>query len=293
MSRFKLSNISLLAALVLLAGQAFGQGSSTTAYRFRYGASLPASCIARDVFFNTSNGTFYGCSAMDTWTAFATAAAASPGGVDTNIQYNNAGAFGGASDFLYETGPGRVRAPNGNAANPGVYWQNADLTKMGFYKFSDAVVGFPDYQLRFNSTGGGGFPFLEVDANNVDIGQSLHAQYDITFYNADGTGSGDVVAIYSDTNALFGPFTGGGPYVGIVRDPADALGDEILSIANNSIQPRDLRVRRQVYANGTEPACNSTNRGYLVVVQGGAGVADTVRICTKDAADAYAYRSLF
>jgi len=43
----------------------------------------------------------------------------------------------------------------------------------------------------------------------------------------------------------------------------------------------------------TEPTCNSTNRGALVMVQGGVGVADTVRICTKDNADAYAYRALF
>lgn len=44
---------------------------------------------------------------------------------------------------------------------------------------------------------------------------------------------------------------------------------------------------------GTEPTCNATNRGALVLVRGGAGVADTVRICTKDAAGAYAYRALF
>ncbi len=44
---------------------------------------------------------------------------------------------------------------------------------------------------------------------------------------------------------------------------------------------------------GMEPICNATNRGALVLVQGGTGVADTVRICTKDAANVYAYRSLF
>lgn len=48
-----------------------------------------------------------------------------------------------------------------------------------------------------------------------------------------------------------------------------------------------------VLGNVAEPTCNATNRGTLAMVQGGAGVADTVRICTKDAADAYAYRALF
>jgi len=47
------------------------------------------------------------------------------------------------------------------------------------------------------------------------------------------------------------------------------------------------------WASVAEPACNSSNRGKLVMVQGGAGVADTFRVCTKDAADAYAYRALF
>lgn len=49
----------------------------------------------------------------------------------------------------------------------------------------------------------------------------------------------------------------------------------------------------QIFASGSEPACASGTRGTLVMVQGGAGVADTFRICTKDAADAYAYRALY
>jgi hypothetical protein len=44
---------------------------------------------------------------------------------------------------------------------------------------------------------------------------------------------------------------------------------------------------------GTEPTCNSTNRGALVQVYGGAGVKDTVRVCAKDASDVYAYRAIY
>lgn len=43
---------------------------------------------------------------------------------------------------------------------------------------------------------------------------------------------------------------------------------------------------------GTRPSCDSTKRGRIFVDEGGAGVADTVEICTKDAADAYAWRSV-
>lgn len=40
---------------------------------------------------------------------------------------------------------------------------------------------------------------------------------------------------------------------------------------------------------GSKPTCNSTRRSQLFITQGGAGVADVVEICLKDAADAYAW----
>lgn len=42
-----------------------------------------------------------------------------------------------------------------------------------------------------------------------------------------------------------------------------------------------------------EPTCNATNRGVVVYVAGGAGVKDTFRMCAKDAADSYAYRTIY
>lgn len=43
----------------------------------------------------------------------------------------------------------------------------------------------------------------------------------------------------------------------------------------------------------SEATCASGTRGQVVMVQGGAGVADTFRICKKDAADAYAWTALY
>jgi hypothetical protein len=43
---------------------------------------------------------------------------------------------------------------------------------------------------------------------------------------------------------------------------------------------------------GAKPTCSVTNRGVLNTVWGGAGVADTVEVCSKDGADAYAWRTL-
>lgn len=42
-----------------------------------------------------------------------------------------------------------------------------------------------------------------------------------------------------------------------------------------------------------QQACSATTRGTLWYTQGAAGVKDTVQICTKDAADSYAWRSLW
>lgn len=44
---------------------------------------------------------------------------------------------------------------------------------------------------------------------------------------------------------------------------------------------------------GTEGACNAANRFRVQAVAGGGGVADTFRICSKDAADAYGWRALY
>ena len=43
----------------------------------------------------------------------------------------------------------------------------------------------------------------------------------------------------------------------------------------------------------TEATCASGTRGQVVMVHGGAGVADTFRICRKDAADVYAWTALY
>lgn len=43
---------------------------------------------------------------------------------------------------------------------------------------------------------------------------------------------------------------------------------------------------------GTKPTCDATTRRRIFFDEGGAGVADTVEICSKDGADVYAWRTL-
>ncbi len=42
-----------------------------------------------------------------------------------------------------------------------------------------------------------------------------------------------------------------------------------------------------------KPACDSTKRGTLWFTQGAAGVKDTLEVCAKDAANAYAWRNIY
>lgn len=49
----------------------------------------------------------------------------------------------------------------------------------------------------------------------------------------------------------------------------------------------------KIFTSGAQPTCDSTIRGGMWRILGGAGVADTFEICRKDAADAYAWVTLF
>lgn len=40
---------------------------------------------------------------------------------------------------------------------------------------------------------------------------------------------------------------------------------------------------------GTQPTCDVNKRGWVWMEEGGAGVADTLSMCLKDAADVYAW----
>lgn len=48
----------------------------------------------------------------------------------------------------------------------------------------------------------------------------------------------------------------------------------------------------KLHTQGTKSTCDSNVRGYIWIELGGIGVADTVEMCTKDGANAYAWRSL-
>lgn len=97
--------------------------------------------------------------------------------------------------------------------------------------------------------------------------------------------------------------SGGATYTGarirvLHTDHADTSedGDITFMTANSGTVAEKVRIAYDgglKLATGTKPTCNSTYRGTLYYVAGGAGVADTYEVCTKDAADSYAWRSLY
>jgi len=49
----------------------------------------------------------------------------------------------------------------------------------------------------------------------------------------------------------------------------------------------------RVNTTATKPTCDSSQRGTFWVTQSGAGVQDSVQVCAKSAADAYAWRTIY
>jgi hypothetical protein len=68
----------------------------------------------------------------------------------------------------------------------------------------------------------------------------------------------------------------------VISETADTV--TYSSVATNSLQLQTA---------GAQPACSASVRGTLWQTNGGPGVKDSVSICAKDAADAYAWRTIY
>lgn len=102
-------------------------------------STLPTSCLVGDLYYKTGTSAgLYACTATNTWTL----PAGTPGGSTTQMQYNNAGAFGGVSNGT----SGQVLTSNGAGVTPSfqatgspVFGFNTDLlssAKLGGKTFS-------------------------------------------------------------------------------------------------------------------------------------------------------------
>lgn len=74
-------------------------------------------------------------------------------------------------------------------------------------------------------------------------------------------------------------------------------GRKLLSIQNNSVEKaaidKDGGLQIGVGNTAAAPTCDSNSRGKFWYQGGGAGVKDNVQVCAKDAANAYAWRTIY
>ena len=114
-----------------------------------------------------------------------------------------------------------------------------------------------------------------------------------TNINLNTSSGGQIVAaghiqVYVSSNAsvLFGTT----PDTSLSRVSAGVVG--VGTGAAGSVAGK-IKLTEVIWVSGTESTCDSFNRGRAVMVQGSTGVADTFRICGKDASDSYAWRSIY
>lgn len=73
-----------------------------------------------------------------------------------------------------------------------------------------------------------------------------------------------------------------------------AAGDLLFAVNDGSdvLTVDGIGMLRVNAINAAKPTCNATNRGRVFYLDGAAGVADTYEICMKNAADAYAWKTI-
>lgn len=205
----------------------------------------------------------------------------------------------------YSVGNGQVLVPDGGASTP-VYSFTSD-PDTGFRRTSSGVVQFVANGAASLLLGASTLSFGSVGAEvilarqgtaNLGLGGTASATpiaQTLSVQNASGTN------IAGTTWTLAGPLGTGNAAIGTIVMTAASVVQASGATAHTPVTHLTIGAGKigidatngAQWGSGAEPTCNSTNRGFVVLVQAGAGVADTFRVCSKDAGDAYAYRALY
>jgi hypothetical protein len=110
--------------------------------------------------------------------------------------------------------------------------------------------------------------------------------------NADATNTGSSgFCLVNNGGASFGCWTQNGTSTGGGSMSFNSNGD--IAFAGTSEVARFLTGGGFKLATASQPSCAVGIRGTFWYVAGGAGVKDSVQVCTKDASDAYAWRTIY
>jgi hypothetical protein len=78
-----------------------------------------------------------------------------------------------------------------------------------------------------------------------------------------------------------------------VKGAAYASEEELYQLAVTDFQSRVIAAGVALTAGDNAVICASDTRGHLYMTQGGAGAKDVLKVCAKDNADTYAWRTLY
>jgi hypothetical protein len=95
---------------------------------------------------------------------------------------------------------------------------------------------------------------------------------------------------FGGTSGLYGDYTTGDVFLnrGTENDGVTVISGRLTPSNFVLSAPIGLQL-----TGGTQPTCNAAERGAFWYVPGAGGVKDSVAVCAKDAADAYAWRTIY
>jgi hypothetical protein len=181
----------------------------------------------------------------------------------------------------------------------------------GFSNSAQGVDALYNNTTGFSNSAQGLTALYNNTTGSYNTAQGLNALANNTtgsYNTAQGVGAGRFIADgsspnqTSNTSVYLGGDTkalaNGDSNEVVIGYNATGAGSNTATLGNTSITLTVLRGTVELgteakWNSGTEGTCDASKRGRVVVVYGGAGVADTFRVCRKDAADAYAWVSLY
>ena len=202
-----------------------------------------------------------------------------PAGITKNIQYNDNGSFGGDALLNYD----KV------AKFFSVGQQLTALTDEAIMTTNNASHNGVIGAMRVGDTGppGNSAGFRAYKARNTLASPAAVSSADwllgLSSNAHDGTGYFGTGRLYTEATQTHTATAHGTRWVfGTTPNASTTITDSLYVNEDGGIK----------LTTGTKPTCDSTKRGYLFRVDGGAGVADTYEACDKDVADVYAWRNI-
>lgn len=271
------SLVGLLAATVLVLGQTqvdlrtqskdVDFSGASAVKPFPVGTTLPVLCNTGNMFFKidaTAGTNVYGCVSGNTW-------ASEGGGASGQLVVQNAAT-------VLTIGPAcTVLSPC-----------HARVGSVVYTYLSAATV---------TVTAGSGTVYLYVDrSGNLVAGESgtgspslqcsvCQLAVSITQFPVDAV----PLAVWTATN---GTWMSGSDNLALLSEgPSLSAGANVtLTQTGNSVT---IAARLATLPSGPQPACAAATGGTMWYTPGGTGIKDNVQVCAKDAADAYAWRTIY